>query len=158
MLFSCLLHTSPVMEFGFCLKIPNYSPHSKTGTLTIPYPPASSLLLMSPGLPHSALGTGIVFMGKMFWVNPRLMSAELSIFKSPRSFCLQKTMHTEACAVPDTQCMMITNWKLLFKKCLTQLFGGKNLVKLISRSRKFQNETKHNLNLFDQLLYFIECT
>lgn len=129
MLFSCLLHTLPVMEFGFCLKIPDYSPHSKTSTLTIPCLPASSLLLMSTGLPHSvrlfALGTGIIFMGRMLWVNPKLMVAELSIFKSPRSFCLQKTMHTVARAVPDTQCMMITNWKLLFKKRLTQLLGRK---------------------------------
>lgn len=111
--FSCLLHILPVMEFGFCLKTTDYSPHSKTGTLTIPYSPASSLLLMSPGLPHSvrlfALGTSIVFMGKMLWVDPKLMVAELAIFKSPRSFCLQKTVHTVACAVPDTQCKMITN-------------------------------------------------
>lgn len=83
---------------------------------------------MSPGLPHSvrlfALGTGTVFMGKMLWVDPKLMIAELSIFKSPRGFCLQKTVHTVACAVSDTQCKMITNWKLLFKKRLTQLLGG----------------------------------
>lgn len=153
MIFSCLLHTLPVMEFGFCLQISDYSSHSYHSLPTS---------FLSPGLPHSvrlfALGTGIIFIRKMLWVNPKLISAELSIFKSPRSFCLQKTIQTVACVAPDTCCMMITNWKLLFKKCLTQLWRKKNLVKLFSRSRKSQNETKHNLYLFNQLLYFIECT
>lgn len=65
------------------------------------------------------------------------MSAELFVFKPHRSFCLQKTILTVACAVPDSQCTTIANWKLLFRKLSTELSEGKkNLAKLISKSRK----------------------